>query len=65
MAKVSPAQFVRQVRQEISRISWATRRDTVTSTITVLVMTFIAAAFFLLVDWILSNLVQLVLGFGG
>ncbi len=65
MAKVSPAQFVRQVRQEIGRISWATRRDTVTSTITVLVMTFIAAAFFLLVDWILSNLVQLVLGFGG
>jgi len=53
------------VRQEIGRISWATRRDTVTSTITVLVMTFIAAAFFLLVDWILSGLVQLVLGFGG
>ena len=65
MAEVSPALFVRQVRQEIGRISWATRRDTVTSTITVLVMTFIAAAFFLLVDWVLSGLVQLVLGFGG
>ena len=64
MARVSPAQFVRQVRQEISRISWASRRDTLTATITVLVMTFIAAAFFLLVDWILSNLVQLVLGLG-
>ena len=64
MARVSPAQFVRQVRQEISRISWATRRETVTATITVLVMTFIAALFFLLVDWILSGLVQLVLGLG-
>lgn len=65
MARLSPAQFVRQVRQEISRISWATRRDTLTATITVLVMTFIAAVFFLLVDWILSNLVQFVLGLGG
>ncbi len=65
MARTTPAQFVRQVRQEISRITWASRRDTVTATITVLVMTFIAAAFFLLVDWILSNVVQLVLGIGG
>ncbi len=65
MAKVSPAQFVRQVRQEVSRVTWAKRRETVTATITVLVMTFIAALFFLVIDWILSNLVQLVLGFGG
>ena len=64
MAKVSPAQFVRQVRQEIKRVTWATRRDTFTSTITVLVMTVIAAAFFLLVDFVLSNAVQFVLGFG-
>ena len=61
MAKVSPAQFVRQVRQEIGRITWATRRDTLTATITVLVMSFIAAVFFWIVDWILSGGVQLVL----
>lgn len=64
MAKVSPAQFVRQVRQEINRITWATRRDTLTATITVLVMSFIAAVFFLFVDWVLSGVVQMVLGFG-
>ena len=65
MAKTSPAQFVRQVRQEINRISWATRRETGTATITVLVMATIAAIFFLLVDLVLSNIVQFVLGFGG
>ena len=64
MAKMSPALFVRQVRQEISRITWATRRETVTATIPVLVMTFIAAAFLLFVDWIISGLVQFVLGLG-
>ena len=65
MARMSPALFVRQVRQEISRITWASRRDTITATVTVLVMVFIAAVFFLLVDWMLSGLVQLVLGIGG
>jgi len=65
MARVTPTQFVRQVRQEISRITWPKRRDVVTGTITVLVMVFIAALFFMLVDWVLSNLVQFVLGFGG
>jgi preprotein translocase subunit SecE len=65
MAKVSPAQFVRQVRQEINRISWASRRETGTATLTVFIMTAIAALFFLLVDWLLSNGVQFVLGLGG
>jgi len=65
MAKVSPAQFVRQVRQEISRISWASRRETAVATVTVFIMATIAAVFFLLVDLVLSNVVQFVLGLGG
>lgn len=65
MAKVSPAQFVRQVRQEVSRISWASRRETGLATITVFVMATIAALFFLLADMVLSNVVQFVLGLGG
>ena len=64
MAKVTPAQFVRQVRQEASRISWATRRETATATLTVFVMVAIAAMFFLLVDMVLSSIVQFVLGLG-
>ena len=65
MAKVSPAQFVRQVRQEVSRISWATRRETGLATVTVFVMATIAALFFLLADMVLSNVVQFILGLGG
>mgnify|MGYP001423009640 CR=1 FL=1 len=64
MAKVSPAQFVRQVRQEASRITRASRRETGTATLTVLVMVAIAAVFFLLVDMVLSKVVQFVLGLG-
>ena len=64
MANTSPAQFVRQVRQEISKISWATRRETGTATLTVFVMVTIAALFFVLVDMVLSSGVQVVLGIG-
>ena len=65
MARVSPAQFIRQVRQEVARISWASRRETGTATLTVFIMVSIAAVFFLLVDMVLSNVVQFVLGLGG
>ena len=64
MAKTSPAQFVRQVRQEITRIAWANRRETGLATITVFAMSTVAAIFFLLIDAILSNVVQFLLNFG-
>ena len=65
MAKTNPAQFVRQVRQEINRITWATKRETMFASLTVFVMAFIASVFFFLVDLLLSNIVQMLLGFGG
>ena len=65
MAKTNPAQFVRQVRQEINRITWATKRETMIASMSVFVMALIASVFFFLVDLILSNIVQTLLGFGG
>ena len=65
MAKTHPAQFVRQVRQEINRITWASRRETMFASLSVFVMALIASIFFLLVDLMLSNIVQYLLSFGG
>ena len=62
MARTSPAKFVMQVRGEISRITWATRRDTLTSTITVLIMVVIASLFFFAADSIISFLIQWLFG---
>ena len=64
MAKTNPAQFVRQVRQEINRITWASRRETMFASLSVFVMALIASIFFLLVDLMLSNIVQYLLSFG-
>ena len=65
MAKVSPAEFVRQVRQEVSRVTWATRREVLTATGMVFVMVFLAAIFFFVVDLLLSESVKLIPGLGG
>ena len=65
MAKTNVAEFVRQVRQEASKVTWPTRKETTVTTGMVFLMVFIAAIFFLLVDLVLSNIVQVILGFGG
>jgi len=65
MAKTSPAQFVRQVRQEVSRVTWASRKETGMATVMVFIMVTLAAIFFFVVDQLLSLGVQAVLGLGG
>ena len=65
MAKTNPAQFVRQVRQEMNRITWATKRETMFASMSVFVMALIASVFFFLVDLLLSKVVQTLLSFGG
>lgn len=65
MAKLSPFQFVQQVRQEVSKVTWPTRKESTVTTIMVFVMVFMAAIFFFLVDQILAVVVKLILGLGG
>ena len=61
MAKTSPGEFVRQVRVETAKIAWPTRRETITTTIMVLIMTTILSLFFLGVDQVLGRFVKLLL----
>lgn len=64
MAKTSPVEFIQQVRQEVSRVTWPSRKETVVTTAMVFVMVFIAAAFFFLIDQVFSATVRLVFGLG-
>ena len=65
MAKFNPGQYMREVRQEVSKVTWPTRKETMITTAMVFVMVFVSAIFFFLVDWLLSSGVQLILGLGG
>ena len=64
MAKTNAAEFIQQVRQEMSRVTWPTRKETLVTTAMVFVMVFVAAAFFFVVDQALSYGVRLVFGLG-
>ena len=58
MAKVSPGQFIRQVRAETAKVHWPTRKETVATAIMVMIMTMILAVFFFGVDAFFSTLVK-------
>ncbi len=62
MVKTSPFEFIRQVRQEINKVTWPTQKETIVTTIMVFIMVFICAIFFLVVDRSLSWGVSLILG---
>lgn len=60
----NPAKFVREVRQETKKVTWPTRKETMVSTVMVLILTAISMVFFLLADTLISEGVQLILGLG-
>jgi preprotein translocase subunit SecE len=62
MAKFNVAEFAQQVRQEVSRVTWPSRKETMVTTAMVFVMVVVAAAFFFVVDQVFSYLVRLVFG---
>ena len=58
---LNPVKFLQEVRQEVSKVTWPTRNETLISTVMVLVMVALASIFFLLADQIISWLIQAVL----
>lgn len=65
MARTNPGEFVQQVRREVSKVTWPSRRETMVTTMMVFVFVAISAVFFLIVDEILSLGVKAILGLGG
>ena len=64
MAKSNPGQYIREVRQEVSKVTWPTRKETTVTTIMVFIMVFLAALFFFFVDQVLSWVVRMIIGLG-
>ena len=48
--KTNPFQFLQQVRGEVAKVVWPTRREVVLTTIMVFIMAALTATFFSLVD---------------
>jgi preprotein translocase subunit SecE len=58
MALMNPGQFLNQVKTEAAKIVWPTRRETLMTTLMVVIMTSVLALFFFGVDSAFSSLVQ-------
>jgi preprotein translocase subunit SecE len=65
MATANPFQFMQQVRAEVSKVVWPTRREVLLTTIMVFVMATLTAIFFALVDLAIRSGLSGVLSFFG
>jgi len=63
LAKIDPVQFTREVRQEVAKVTWPSRRETLITTGLVLALSSLAAVFFLVVDQIIQFAMSWIFGF--
>lgn len=61
----NPFQFIQQVRAEVAKVVWPTRREVLLTTVMVFIMAALTAVFFALVDLLIRTGLQGLLGFFG
>lgn len=61
---INPFQFLQEVRQETAKVTWPTWKEVWVTTVMVLIMVAMAAAFFTVADLAIGSAVQWVLGIG-
>ena len=54
MATTNPIQFIQQVRSEVGKVVWPSRREVVLTTIMVFAMAALTATFFSLIDFVIK-----------
>lgn len=55
MASINPVQFIQQVRAEVAKVVWPTRREVLLTTVMVFIMAALTAVFFALVDLLIRS----------
>lgn len=61
MAKTSPVRFFQEVKAEVQKVTWPSRKETTVSTIAVFIMVVLASTFLFFTDQILAFLVNFIL----
>jgi preprotein translocase subunit SecE len=64
MAGLNPVKFLQEVRQEVGKVTWPSRQETLISTVMVLALVALASLFFLAADQVIAIAVQQVLKIG-
>jgi len=63
--RTNPLQFIQQVRAEIAKVVWPTRREVLLTTAMVFVMATLTAIFFFFVDFLIRTGLQMILNMAG
>jgi preprotein translocase subunit SecE len=63
MAK-NPVKFVEEVKTETKKVTWPSRKETITSTIAVFIMVTLASLFLFFADQLIALAVNFILDFG-
>lgn len=61
---VNPTRFIREVRSEMAKVTWPSRRETLVSTGLVMALAAAIAIFFLIVDQIIGYGIHALFGLG-
>ena len=65
MAKTNPLQFIQQVRAEVAKVIWPTRREVALTSVMVFFLAVLTAAFLWLVDRVIFSGLEIVLTYFG
>jgi len=65
MATTNPLQFIQQVRAEVAKVVWPTRREVMLTTVMVFILAALTAVFFAAVDILIRGGLQYVLNMFG
>jgi len=65
MATTNPLQFIQQVRAEVAKVVWPTRREVMLTTVMVFILAALTAVFFAIVDILIRGGLQQILGMFG
>ncbi|NCO04235.1 MAG: preprotein translocase subunit SecE [Alphaproteobacteria bacterium] len=64
MPKSNPVEFTKEVKSELKKVTWPSKKEMIASTIAVFIMVIIASLFLYLADQIIAFLVSFILDFG-
>ena len=65
MILTNPVQYMQQVRAEVAKVVWPTRKEVLLTTVMVFVMSAVTAVVFAIIDIMIRGGLQQVLGFFG
>jgi len=58
MVKTNPIQFLRQVKQEVKKVTWPSKKDVTRATIMIITIVALASVFFFFVDLVFAAIVH-------